>query len=113
MPTAQKRNECITFTGNNAMLPENRITTHPGEVLLEEFLSPLGVTRGELAKHLDVPVQRINEIVRGRRGISSEMARLLAQSLGTTPEFWTTLQSNHDLTRNRPSKRVRKLSKVV
>ncbi len=85
------------------MLPKNRISTHPGKVLFEEFLSPLGVTQVELAKHLDVPVQRINEIVRGRRGISSETAWLLSQALGTTPEFWTMLQSNHDLTRKRPS----------
>jgi len=56
------------------MIPENRIPVHPGEILLEEFLKPLELTQVALAKHLGIPTQRINEIVRGKRGISPETA---------------------------------------
>ena len=52
------------------MIPENCIPTHPGEVLLEEFLNPLGITQVRFAEHIDVPVQRVNEVVRGKRGIT-------------------------------------------
>ena len=92
------------------MLPRNRIPTHPGEILLEDFLKPLSVSQVGLAEHLDIPVQRINELVRGKRGVTSETAWLLAGALGTTPEFWINLQSNHDLARNRPKKKIRQLS---
>lgn len=92
------------------MLPKNRIPSHPGEVLLEEFLKPLGVSQVALAEHLSVPVQRINELVRGKRGVTSETAWLLAGALGTTSEFWINLQTNHDLVRNRPKKQVRRLA---
>ena len=84
------------------MLPSNRIPTHPGEILLEEFLRPMGVSQVRFAKHLGVPVQRVNEIVRGRRGVTPETAWLLAQALGTTPEFWVNLQTSHDLAESRP-----------
>jgi addiction module HigA family antidote len=94
------------------MLPERRIPTHPGEILQEEFITPLGFTQVQLAKHLGVPVQRINELVRGKRGITPETAWLLAQALDTTPEFWINLQTSYDLAKNRPRRRVRKLSKV-
>jgi len=91
------------------MLPKNRIPTHPGEILLEEFLDPLGVTQKRFAGHIGVPIQRINEIVRGRRGVSSETAWLFAEALGTSPEFWVNLQSQHDLARSKPSKSVPRL----
>jgi len=91
------------------MIPENRIPTHPGEVLLEEFLVPLGITQVSLAEHLEIPVQRINEIVRGKRGITSETAWLFSQAFGTTPEFWVGLQVNYDLARSRPKRPVRRL----
>jgi addiction module HigA family antidote len=92
------------------MLPKNRIPTHPGEILLEDFLKPLGISQVALADHLDIPVQRINELVRGKRGVTPETAWLLAGALGTTPEFWINLQANHDLVRNRPKKKVRQLA---
>jgi antitoxin HigA-1 len=92
------------------MLPKKRIPIHPGEILVEEFLKPLGVSQVALAKHLGVPVQRINELVRGKRGVTPETAWLLAGALGTTPEFWINLQANHDLARNRPKKKVRQLA---
>ena len=92
------------------MLPKSRIPTHPGEILLEDFLKPLGVSQVALAEHLGIPVQRINELVRGKRGVTPETAWLLAGALGTTPEFWISLQTNHDLVRNRPQRKVRQLA---
>jgi antitoxin HigA-1 len=86
------------------MLPENRIPTHPCEVLSEEFLKPLGLTQVALAAHLGVPVQRINELVRGKRGVTPDTAWLLAGAFGTTPEFWINLQTAHDLAVTRPAK---------
>lgn len=91
------------------MIPKNRIPTHPGQILLEEFLQPLGITQVALAEHLEVPVQRINELVRGKRGVTPETAWLLAGALGTTPEFWINLQVQHELPQARPSERVRRI----
>ncbi len=91
------------------MAAQRRTPTHPGEVLLEEFLHPMGLTQMDLARHLRVPIQRINEVVRGRRGVSAATAWLLSQALGTTPEFWMNLQVNHDLVACRPARRVGKL----
>ena len=78
-------------------IPKNRITTHPGEVLLEDFLRPLDLSQSALARHIDRPVQVINEIVRGKRGISPEMAILLGQALDTTAEFWVNLNAMYEL----------------
>jgi addiction module HigA family antidote len=91
------------------MLPENRIPTHPGEILLEEFLSPLGLSQVAFAAHIGVPVQRINEIVRGKRGITPETAWLFADAFGNSPEFWLNLQTNYDLTRSRPKKKIARI----
>lgn len=91
------------------MIPENRIPTHPGEVLLEEFLEPMGITQVALAAHLQIPLQRVNEIVRGKRGVTPETAWLLAEAFGTTPQFWLNLQMNYDLARSRPKRRVEQL----
>lgn len=85
-----------------SMLPQNRIPTHPGEILSEEFLIPLNLTQVTLAEHLGVPVQRINEIVKGKRGITPETAWLLAQAFQTSPEFWMNLQIQYDLALNQP-----------
>jgi addiction module HigA family antidote len=79
------------------MFPTNRTPTHPGEVVLQEFLSPLGVTQVDLAHHLGVSVQRINELIKGKRGITPDTAWLLARALRTTPEFWMNLQTAYDL----------------
>jgi len=94
------------------MHPKHRIPTHPGEILLHEFLDPLGITQVDLAAHIGVPVQRVNEVVRGKRGITSETAWLLSGALGTTPEFWINLQSQHDLARSRPTRTIRRLGKA-
>jgi len=70
---------------------------HPGEILREEFLVPLGMSANALALALHVPAPRINDIVRERRAISPDTALRLARFFGTTPEFWLDLQTAHDL----------------
>ena len=94
------------------MLPANRIPTHPGEILLFEFLQPMKLTQVALAKHVGVPVQRVNELVRGKRGVTPQTAWLLSQALGTTPEFWMNLQAQHDLARNRPDASIQPLAQA-
>jgi addiction module HigA family antidote len=94
------------------MFPENRIPTHPGEILLEDFLIPLGLSQVAFARYIHVPTQRINEIVRGKRGVTPETAWLFAQALGTTPEFWLNLQSVHDLASSRPTRTIAPLQTV-
>jgi addiction module HigA family antidote len=70
---------------------------HPGEVLTEEFIKPLGLTQNQLARELKVPPRRINEIVLGKRGVSADTALRLARYFGTTPEFWLGLQTDYEL----------------
>ena len=89
------------------MILKNRIPTHPGEILLEEFLIPMGLSQVKLAAHIGVPVRRINEIVRGNRGITPETAWLFSQAFGTTPQHWINLQTNYDLAQNKPDRKVR------
>jgi len=91
------------------MLPKNRVPTHPGEVLREEFLRPLGLTQVAFAEHIEVSVQRINELVRGKRGVTPDTAWLLSQAFDTTPEFWLYLQAAHDLARTRPRRHIRRV----
>ena len=81
------------------MLPKNRPPAHPGEVLLTEFLEPSGITQSALAEKLEIPVQRVNTLINGRRGMSPETALLLARFFETTPEFWMNLQTKFDLWR--------------
>jgi addiction module HigA family antidote len=76
-----------------------RIRSHPGEVLLEEFLKPLGMSKRALSAALQVPANRISEIVRGRRDVSADTAIRLARYFGTSPEFWLNLQIGHDLSK--------------
>ncbi len=94
------------------MIPKNRIPTHPGEILQEVFLKEMGVTQVALAQHIGVPVQRINEIIRKKREITSETAWLLSQAFDTTPEFWLNLQAAYDLATNRPVRTVSKVRKA-
>jgi len=70
---------------------------HPGEVLLEEFLKPMGVSQNKPAFNIGVPARRINEIVLGKRGVSADTALRLARFFGTSAEFWLGLQSQYDL----------------
>ena len=94
------------------MIPLNRMATHPGIILLKEFLVPLELTQKALAMHIGVPVQRVNEIIRGKRGVTPETAWLLAEALNTSPEFWLNLQAVHDLSANRPDHHIQPLVAV-
>ena len=78
-----------------------RVTTHPGEVLSEEFLGPLGMSVNALAMALRVPATRIGAIVKGERAVTADTALRLARFFGTSPEFWVNLQAMHDLTKAR------------
>lgn len=79
------------------MLPKNRAPTHPGEMLLEEFLKPAGITQKEFASHLGWSYARLNEIIHGKRGISASSALALGDAFGMEPEFWLNLQRDWDL----------------
>ncbi len=70
---------------------------HPGEILLEEFLKPMGITAYRLAKETGIPQTRIGEIIRGARSVTAATALRFARFLGTTPEFWVNLQNHFDL----------------
>jgi addiction module HigA family antidote len=78
-------------------VPTHREPTHPGEMLVEEFLKPMGLAQRELAKGIRVPYQRVNELVNGRRGVTTATALRPAKFLGTTPDFWLNLQLRWDL----------------
>ena len=87
--------------------------THPGEMLLEEFLKPMGLTQSAFAKHIGVSFKRMSEIVNGRRSITSEAAWLLSQALGATPKFWTNLQTTYDLVYRRAGREVGRIKASV
>ena len=82
-------------------IPTHRTPTHPGEMLLEEFLNPIGLTQRDLADGILVPYQRVNEIINGRRGITPSTALRLAKFVDNTEDFWMNLQLRWDLYRAR------------
>jgi addiction module HigA family antidote len=88
---------------------------HPGEVLLEEFLVPLGISQNALARAVGVPPRRINEIVLGKRGISADTAVRLAVALGTSERFWLGLQTDFDLEQARRAlgKKIAQLERIA
>jgi addiction module HigA family antidote len=88
-------------TTTKGVAAPNRVTTHPGEVLTEEFLDPLGMSANALAMALRVPAMRIGAIVKGERSVTADTALRLARFFGTSPEFWMNLQAMHDLTKAR------------
>ncbi len=79
----------------------NRVTTHPGEVLSEEFLKPLGMSANALALALRVPATRIGAVIKGERSVTADTALRLARFFGMSAEFWINLQAMHDLTEAR------------
>ena len=85
---------------------------HPGEILLEEFLRPLGLSQSALARHLAISLVRVNELIKGKRGVTAETAWLLGEALGTSPQFWINLQSNYDLATFRPARHVAKIRRT-
>jgi antitoxin HigA-1 len=80
---------------NNKLLP----LVTPGEILVEEFLKPIGITEYRLARDIGVPARRINEIVHGTRAVTPDTALRLSQYFGTTPQFWLNLQTDYELRR--------------
>jgi antitoxin HigA-1 len=78
-----------------------RVTTHPGEMLRKEFLTPLGISQNALALKIRVPATRIGEIIHGKRSITPDTALRLARFFGNSPEFWLNLQQMHDLSKAR------------
>ena len=78
-------------------IPTHRAPTHPGEMLLEEFLKPMELTQRELADAIYVPYQRINEVINGRRGITPSTALRLAKFFGVSADFWMNIQLRRDL----------------
>lgn len=78
-------------------LPRHRPPTHPGEMLLEEFIKPLGLTQSELAQRLGVSYPRLNEVVRGKRGVTADTALRLARVVGMSADFWLGLQQDWEL----------------
>lgn len=79
------------------MIPKKRPPTHPGEMLLKEFLQPMGITQAAFARHLGWTWARLNEIVNGRRGITASSALSIGEAFNTGPEFWMNLQRDWDL----------------
>jgi addiction module HigA family antidote len=94
------------------MLPKYRAPNHPGEILKEEFLEPMGITQTFFAAHLGWTHAKVNEIINGKRGITSEVALSLADAFGTSPDLWLNLQKNYDLwhaqKRHEKRKRIKK-----
>ena len=80
-------------------IPTHRAPTHPGEMLREEFLLPMGITQRELAEGIHVPYQRVNELVNGKRGVTPSTALRLAKFFDKSPDFWLNLQLRWDLWR--------------
>ena len=93
--TAGRRGHMRALVGRR--LPRQRPPTRPGEMLLEEFVKPLGITQSELAARLGISFPRLNEIVRGKRAITSDTALRLARVLGMSADFWLGLQLDWDL----------------
>lgn len=92
------------------MIPQNRISTHPGEILKYEFLEPSNITQKKLSDHIGVPIQRINQLINGKRGITPDTAWKLSMAFGNSPEFWMNAQALYDLTSNRPEKTINKIA---
>jgi addiction module HigA family antidote len=93
-------------------MPLDRSPTHPGEMLVEEFLMPLELTQVELARRIGVPSQRINQIINQKRGITPDTALRLSRLLGTTPGFWLNLQLRWDLFHAMHSRGAREIERI-
>ena len=94
------------------MLPRHRPPTHPGEMLLEEFLVPLGISRSAFAERLSIPFARLSEIIRGRRAVTPDTALRLARVLGVSADFWLSLQQDWDLWHAMHGKASREIARL-
>ena len=95
------------------MAKKNQAPVHPGEILLEEFLKPLGISQNRLGRDLNIPAQRVNEIVRGMRAVTVDTALRLARYFKTTPQFWLNLQVHYDLEMAEASRLVERVKREV
>jgi antitoxin HigA-1 len=110
--TKDTRKQMAPMTIAKGRLPSKRPPTHPGEMLLEEFLKPLGITQSDFAARLGVSFPRLNEIIRMKRGVTPDTALRLARVLGNSPEFWLGLQLDWDLWNAMQSKGYSQIEKL-
>lgn len=95
------------------MIAEKGVTPHPGEMLLEEYLKPMGITQAAFGAHIGMDATNLSAIIHGKRNLSPKTAMKIAQALNMTPEFWMNLQTMHDLTKAREEmRRKRELPKI-
>ncbi len=111
MPTRSK-SQITTKEHAGRRLPRKRPPTHPGEMLFEEFVVPLGITQAELARRLGVSYPRLNEIVKGRRSVTPDTALRLSRVLGMSADFWLGLQQDWDLWHAMNSPEAKKISRL-
>ena len=95
--STKSKSSITTKNRSGRRFPTHRPPTHPGEMILEEFLKPLDMTQVELARRLNVSYPRLNEIVKGRRSVTPDTALRLSRVLGMSPDFWLGLQQDWDL----------------
>ncbi len=93
-------------------IPTHRPPTHPGKLLLEEFLIPLGLSQSQLAREIDVTFARVNELINGKRGITPDTALRLERFLGTTAQFWLNAQLACDLYEAKHSEDAKQIEKI-
>jgi addiction module HigA family antidote len=118
MPRDKTRASRLTAVAGAALIARPRVEdmseppVHPGEVLLEEFLSPLGLTQTAFAARLHIPLQRLNDLIRARRGVTPDTALRLARALGTSAELWLNLQEAWDLWQASHSSAVEDIAEI-
>jgi addiction module HigA family antidote len=111
-PPPKAAPRATSLKGSGQTLPRHRAPTHPGEMLLEEFLKPLGVSQSAFAVRLGISFPRLNEIVRGKRAVTTDTALRFARVLGMPAEFWLGLQLDWDLWHALRSKSAAKISRL-
>ena len=107
--TTRKRSRGVTV---ERRLPTHKPPTHPGEMLLEEFLKPLGISQSAFARQLEVSFPRLNEIINGKRSVTTDTALRLARVTGMSAEFWLGLQQDWDLWHARRSEEAAEITKL-
>lgn len=116
MPTKSKSPITTSAPVNqliNRRLPKRLPPTHPGEMLLEEFLKPLGITQTAFASRMGVSYPRLNEVIRGKRGVTTDTALRLARVTGMSADFWLGLQQDWDLWHALNSEQAQEIDKLV
>lgn len=95
------------------MIPEKGVTPHPGEMLSEEFLKPMGITQAAFSRHTGIDVATLSAVINGRRDMTPVMIMKISMALGIEPETWMSLQAMHDFTKHREALRAkRQLPKI-